>query len=132
MITLVAHTTPWHLICFFFTSWMLRALTAPVLEHKEKLVRNTSLPVTTLRQRQHLLLVGFHVEAHFVTRVHMDGSFHILRRVGKVEHLLWTITSQHQPLFRASGRPSKLQMRRDGLFFSSKHVGHWLKPMFHH
>lgn len=53
------------------------------------------LEVTPAR-REHLQLVGLHVEADFVTSVQMDIPLHIIRGVGEVEHLLWTVTHNHQ------------------------------------
>lgn len=39
-----------------------------------------------------LLLVGLHVKADFVACVQVDIALHVIRSVGKVEHLLWEVT----------------------------------------
>lgn len=49
---------------------------------------------------QHLQLIGFNVKADFVTYVHTHITFHIIRRVGKVEHLLRTDTLENQSLLK--------------------------------
>lgn len=51
---------------------------------------------------QHLQFIGFNVKADFVTYVHTHITFHIIRCVCKVEHLLRTITLQNQSLFKGS------------------------------
>lgn len=40
-------------------------------------------------QIHYLLLIGINVKADFVTSVQVDVSLHIVRGIGKVEHLLW-------------------------------------------
>lgn len=94
-LTFVAHTTPWHLICFFFTSWILRALTAPVLKHNKslflKVEQKLSTPEQMLTSRKDLLLIGLHVKADFVSSVQVDITFYIIRGIGKVEHFLWKV-----------------------------------------
>lgn len=92
VLTFVAHTTPWHLICFFFTSWILRALTAPVLKQEKKILKikcKLAIIEIILTLGKHLLLVGIHVKTDFVACVKMDVTLHIIRSVGKVEHFLW-------------------------------------------
>ena len=97
MVTLVAHTTPWHLVCFFFTRWMLWALTAPVLvAGRDKALNTIGPPPTAVTTdggaagaRRYSLLIRLHVEADFVSGVQVHVPLDVVRRVGQVEHFLW-------------------------------------------